>query len=113
MVRSRLFAKPLQASEQDALIHRAHQEIRARSNPLKVILFGSAGRGEMTDASDLDFVVVVRTPQEVKQTQRDLNQLSRILDWPVDCLVVSEVECSAKSQIGGVYFIAADEGILL
>ena len=34
------------------------QQIIEKYNPLKIILFGSAGRGEYDHASDLDFLIV-------------------------------------------------------
>ena len=105
-----ILANKLPAEDQAELIAKLYAQIISLVTPLQVILFGSASRGEMTDASDLDIVVIVRDIGEVKSTQKSLNQLSRLLQWPVDCLVVDSDTFKRKSEIGGVYFVAKQEG---
>jgi predicted nucleotidyltransferase len=105
-----ILGNKLTAEEQAKLIERLYAQIISLVTPNQVILFGSASRGEMTDASDLDIVVIVQDISEVKSTQKSLNQLSRLLQWPVDCLVVDMETFNRKSAIGGVYFVAKEEG---
>ena len=105
-----ILVNKLTAEEQAELIEKLYAQIISLVTPHQVILFGSASRGEMTDASDLDVVVIVRDIDEVKSTQKSLNQLSRLLQWPVDCLVVDLETFKRKSEIGGVYFVAKEEG---
>ena len=66
----------------DTLITEAGRRLLAAVPPrTRVILFGSAARGELTHDSDLDFLVV-----EQARLRREL----RPLGVPVDVIVVSE-----------------------
>lgn len=109
----KVFASKLAIAEQDRLITGLTQTVLETAKPLQVILFGSAARREMTTASDLDIVVIVESADEVKSTERALNQLSRILDWPVDVLVIDGDRFQQQASLGGVYAVARDEGIIL
>jgi predicted nucleotidyltransferase len=81
--------------------------------PMQVVLFGSAARGELTASSDIDMVVVVEDACFVKALQKQLCANSGGLLFPVDFLVTDRETYQKKSQIGGVYFDAAHEGIIL
>jgi predicted nucleotidyltransferase len=100
-------------ADQEKLVECLRQTILNLTNPSQILLFGSAARREMTTASDLDVVVIVETPNEVKVTQKALNHLSRLLDWPVDCLVVHREMFDQRAAIGGVFAVAQDEGVTL
>lgn len=56
----------------------------------QVILFGSAARGELTQDSDLDFLVVERDVEDRHAEQVRLRRELRPLGVPVDVIVVSE-----------------------
>ncbi len=56
----------------------------------RVILFGSAARGELTQDSDLDFLVVERDVDDRHAEQVRLRRELRPLGVPVDVIVVSE-----------------------
>ena len=116
MGQGHLFAAVLPLADQADLVEALRKTIISLSNPAEIReirLFGSAARQEMTTASDLDVVVIVESPSEVKGAQKALNQLSRLLDWPVDCLVVSRELFEARARVGGVYAIAKEEGVAL
>lgn len=109
----KLLARRLNLNEQTELIKRLYQEIVSLVAPYQVILFGSASRYEMTESSDLDVVVIVTNIEEIKSVQKSLNQLSRRIDWPVDCLVIDLNSFENKSKVGGVYFVIKEEGVQL
>ncbi|MCX6132050.1 MAG: nucleotidyltransferase domain-containing protein [Proteobacteria bacterium] len=109
----KLLAKNLSHFEQSFLVTKLQVTINELVSPEKILLFGSAARNEMTDASDLDVIVIVKEPQEIKAVQSSLNQLSRLMDWPVDCLVIDQARFDRKVALGGVYQIAKEEGIIL
>lgn len=92
------------------MVQKSLAEILAVCKPCKVILFGSAAVFEMTEASDLDYVIVVENRVEVKPTQQLLNRVAAKIDWPMDCLVIDEDQFKQKSGEGGVYFVAKTEG---
>lgn len=66
--------------------------IEAAREPLQVILFGSYARGDATERSDLDLMVVERdTPDTGEEMIRLQDAIGR-LDVGVDLLVYTEAE---------------------
>ncbi len=110
---TRLLAGKLDSQDQERLVQQSLAEILEVCRPRKVILFGSAARCEMTEASDLDYVLIVKYRDEVKPTQKLVNRVAAKIDWPMDCLVLDEDQFSKKSQEGGICFVAKTEGKVL
>lgn len=84
------------------------------ARPTKVILFGSAARGEPDEESDLDLVVVLKdVTRRRAETVRLLNAL-RSLRVPADVLVYSEEEVRDWGHLpGSVLYEALREGKVL
>ncbi len=59
------------------------------SNPTKVILFGSHARGEATEDSDADFLVILPSSENRAAEMVRLRKVLRPLHIPVDIMVVS------------------------
>ena len=75
----------------DAVIVEAGRRLLEAVPPrTRVILFGSAARGERTQDSDLDFLVVERDVEDRPAEQVRLRRELRPLGVPVDVIVVSE-----------------------
>ncbi len=75
----------------DAVIAEASRRLLAAVPPqTQVILFGSAARGQLTEDSDLDFLVVERDVEDRHAEQVRLRRELRPLGIPVDVIVVSE-----------------------
>ena len=70
----------------------AVQRLIAAAHPAKIILFGSYARGEASDDSDLDFLVIVPTLANKHQEMVRLRRTLRPLRIPVDVLVASKAE---------------------
>ena len=84
------------------------------AKPKCVILFGSHARGEATEDSDLDVMVVEENVTDRIGEMVRLNRLLRPLDLAVDLLVVSAEKFDYWSETpGNVYFEAATEGRVL
>lgn len=66
--------------------------VAAAHEPLQVILFGSYARGEATDASDLDLLIVERETPDVGQELLRLQDAVLDVDVGVDLLVYSLAE---------------------
>lgn len=58
-------------------------------NPLRIILFGSAVRGEMGPNSDIDLLVVMPEGTHCRETSRYLHQQLFGYPYPVDILVTT------------------------
>lgn len=104
-------SRPLSQEAIEAIIVRLLASIRDRVNPTRVIVFGSASRGEMTDLSDIDVVVIFSSIEEAKAGQSSLFAAGPLLnDVAVDVLVYDESSYIEKSRRGGVAYIASREG---
>jgi predicted nucleotidyltransferase len=98
----------------ESTIHKAVEFLKKAANPVKIILFGSYARGDVTEASDLDFLVIEK---EVKARRMEMVRLSdvlRPLRIPVDVLVASEKVFNEWADTpGAVLYEAAREGKVL
>lgn len=95
-------------------ITKAINLLREAANPKKIILFGSYGRGEASEESDVDLLVV---ETDVKDRIAEMARLNRVLSplrISVDLLVVSqEMFDYWAGTPGNVYFQARHEGRVL
>ena len=84
------------------------------SFPLRIILFGSAANGEMTEASDVDLIVIYANNTDLKETQKNIAKTRPKDDWPHDLLLYTE-EAFKKSvqKGGGVCWLAEREGNII
>jgi predicted nucleotidyltransferase len=73
-------------------INQAVQLLVAAAHPVKIILFGSHARGEASEDSDLDFLVILPTLESKHQEMVRLRRVLRPLGIPVDVLVASKDE---------------------
>jgi predicted nucleotidyltransferase len=95
----------------ETIVQKAVGRLKKAANPVKIILFGSYARGEVTEESDLDFLVVEK---ELKARRMEMVRLRDILSplrIPVDVLVISERTYEEWKDIPGtVIYEAASEG---
>lgn len=84
------------------------------SRPLKIILFGSASRNEMTDGSDVDLIVIYPNGENLRDIQLNLAKNRDKDDWPHDLILktVAEFDLSV-SKGGGACWLASREGRIL
>ena len=92
-------------------IQQAVARLVAAAKPSKVILFGSYARGDATEDSDLDLMVI---EPEVSNKFEEMVRLRNVMgdmDIGVDLLVYSDLEASRRSQVPGtVLYWAYKEG---
>jgi predicted nucleotidyltransferase len=74
----------------EAVIAEAGRRLLAAAPEARVILFGSAARGELSEDSDLDFLVIEQDVKDRHAEQVRLRRELRPLGIPVDVIVVSE-----------------------
>jgi predicted nucleotidyltransferase len=74
----------------EATIEKAANLLREAAPGAKVILFGSYARGDATDGSDLDFLVVEPEVRARRKESVRLRDVLRPLRIPVDIIVASE-----------------------
>jgi predicted nucleotidyltransferase len=86
---------------QEAIEEAVRRAVAAAHAPLRVIVFGSYGRGDADEGSDLDLMVI---EQEVPEKGEEMLRLDRAIGWlgkGVDVLVYSEQEFDRRSQVPG------------
>ena len=86
------------------------EDFRAFPGLDRVILFGSAARGTMTEASDLDIVLVFDLREQAIDALKRLYSARQRSHWPIDILSVDRAHFEKMSRLGGILFVAADEG---
>ena len=95
-------------------IQQAVARLVAAAQPSKIILFGSYARGDATEDSDLDLMVI---ESEVSNKFDEMVRLHRAVGdvgIGVDVLVYSDHEASRRSQVPGtVLYWAFREGKVL
>ena len=101
-------------TEDTRTIKRLTELLVQAAKPKLVILFGSRARGDCSEDSDLDVMVVEENVANRFDEMVRLNRLVRSLDVPVDLLVVSAEKFHYwRETPGNVYFEAATEGRVL
>ncbi len=85
------------------------QRIVAVAEPSRVILFGSHGRGEATEDSDLDILVIQPHVQNRGEATVRLRQAIGPVGVGVDILVYPEAEYKRRSQVPGTWPYWADK----
>jgi uncharacterized protein len=82
------------------------------AHPLKIILFGSAARGEAGPASDLDLLVVMPNGTHRRHAAQRLYGSIRNVSVPFDLLVATPSDLQKHQRnIGLVYSTILREGI--
>jgi predicted nucleotidyltransferase len=91
------------------------REALAPLAPERVILFGSAARGETDRWSDLDVIVVMRSEKPFVERGREvMDRIHRVLGRHADALVYTPEEFEEMKGRGvGVVAKALEEGIVV
>ena len=94
----------------DNIVNRVLAEVQAE----RVILFGSAGRGEMGPNSDLDILVVMPSGVHRRNTARSIYRNLIGVGFAADIVVVTEQDIELyHDNIGMVIKPAIEQGKLL
>lgn len=95
----------------EQILQRAVGRIIETVHPSRVILFGSQGRGDADEGSDVDLMVVKPRVDNRREEMAELYQLVGPTGAGVDVLLYSEAEYERRSQVPGtVLYWACKEG---
>ena len=98
----------------EKIIQQAVARLVAAANPSKIILFGSYARGDATEDSDLDLMVIEPNVQNAGEEMIRLHGVVGNVGAGVDVLVYSDKEASRRSQVPGtLLYWAFKEGKVL
>lgn len=94
-----------------SLIDEIVRRILSVAQPDRIILFGSHARGEARDGSDIDLLVLERTPGNTRHESVRIRAALRGLGWPIDVIVMATDWFEAsRSVIGALAYPADTEG---
>ena len=92
-------------------VDRVVEQIVAAVDPLRIILFGSAARGELGADSDLDVLVVVPDGQHTRKVAQHIHRSLHRIGRAVDVVVATpSILARHRHNIGFVYKAILDEG---
>ncbi|MFH1085559.1 MAG: nucleotidyltransferase domain-containing protein [Chloroflexota bacterium] len=100
----------------DALLAEVVARIRLAASPERIILFGSAARGEMRSTSDLDVLVMAPAGTHRRQLTQAIYERLIGLGVPVDIVVVTSDDVERYGQAAGLVLVlepALREGLVL
>ena len=98
---------PQWASIVDEVIRR----IVATAQPQRIMLFGSAARGQINEDSDLDFLEIMRGPVHRRALAQEIYRNLHGILTPVDVVVATEQDVKQHGQaIGSILRPALREG---
>ncbi|MFA6111139.1 MAG: nucleotidyltransferase domain-containing protein [Candidatus Latescibacterota bacterium] len=90
------------------------RRIRTTARPSRVILFGSAARGDARPDSDLDLLVIVPAGTHRRHTAQSIYRSLLGIETPVDVVVMTEQDVERYAHTEGLVIAhALAEGRLL
>jgi predicted nucleotidyltransferase len=87
------------------------RRIVAEAQPRRIVLFGSAARGDLRPDSDIDLLVIVPDGVHRRHTAQQLYRVLRGIGVPYDIVVATEGDLDRHGDVPGyVYRRALAEG---
>lgn len=108
----RYFLRKYCRSEIEKIIDETMSRIRGVAPAVEqIIVFGSALTNFFDDESDLDLVLIFATPAETRLGERALYRVAHTFNREIDFLCIEKDAFQQKAALGGVYWLAANEGM--
>ena len=85
------------AGVEPAVLDQLVQGILACASPLRIVLFGSAARGPLTEHSDLDVLIVVPNDCDCREVARRIHRQLRGFPYAKDLVVVTQRDVDAHA----------------
>ena len=87
------------------------RRILSIARPDRIILFGSAAAGQMTRDSDVDILVVERSPSDTREERNRIAESLGDLQFPIDVFVIATERFEeSKNIFGGLAYPAHKYG---
>src|ERR1035437_1322211 len=98
----------------ETLLDEVVRRVLTVARPERIILFGSAATGQMTEDSDLDLLVVEPEPANTRDRSVQIRRALGDVRYPVDVIVMSSARFEeTKNLIGGIAYPARKYGRVL
>lgn len=81
------------------------ERLKNKYHPQRIVLFGSAARGELNQGSDIDFLVVKKSRKPSHKRIADIFRLLRRMDrdYPLDFIVFTPSELKERVNLGDFF----------
>jgi predicted nucleotidyltransferase len=98
----------------DAIVEQATHLLVEAAHPEKIILFGSLARGDFTEDSDLDLLVILPSVEDRIEEMARLRRVLKGIPLPIDIVVYSKAELERRRDLRGtMLYHALREGQVL
>jgi predicted nucleotidyltransferase len=98
----------------ETLLNEVVRRVLTVARPDRIILFGSAVTGQMTEDSDIDLLVVEPQPADTRDRSVRIRRALGDVEYPVDVIVMSSERFEeTKDIIGGIAYPAQKYGRVL
>jgi uncharacterized protein len=98
----------------ETLLSEVVRRVLTVARPNRIILFGSAATGQMTQDSDIDLLVVEPEPSNARDRSVKIRRALGDVQYPVDVIVMSSERFEeTKDFIGGIAYPAHKYGRIL
>ena len=92
---------------------RISSRIAELSEPNLIVLIGSLADGSFGSGSDIDLVIVYSDKPSLAAAKKLLSRARLQPQYPVDYLMCTQERFDKQKLIGGPYFVAQNEGVVL
>ncbi len=113
MALQRLNSKPFDSAAVKVLVEQTLEFVLSKTKPELVILFGSAATGRFDSYSDIDLLVVFSDLTAATIGRKALYSGKALKEHSVDFVCVARDEFDRKKDLGGIAFVAQNEGQVL
>ncbi len=98
----------------ETVLHEVVRRVLSVARPDRIILFGSAAAGQMTQDSDLDLLIVEPEPGNTRERSVAIRRALGEVAYPVDVIVMSSERFDeTKDIVGGIAYPARKYGRVL
>jgi predicted nucleotidyltransferase len=92
---------------------RVSSRIAEVTDPNLIVLIGSLADGSFGSGSDIDLVIVYSDQQSLTAAKKLLSRAGLNPEYPVDYLMCTQERFDKQKLIGGPFFVAHNEGVVL
>jgi predicted nucleotidyltransferase len=98
----------------DKMLATIVSRVREVARPDRILLFGSAARGEIGADSDVDLLILESEPRDVRKESVRIRDALRGLGVPIDVIVMQTARYEQSKEVfGGVAYPAHKHGKVL
>lgn len=85
--------------------------IKTHTTPIKLVFFGSIVREDFDAWSDIDIIAIYSSAESAYKARRILySKPLPMVGHPLEIICVDEDTFTRKAAVGGIYFVAKNEG---